>query len=246
MPVLNAEAVKRGLLEGFVVVASILIAFAIDAWWDGRSDQAAKRALLERLQADFAEIKPELLQVQHEHQLRLQSAVTLLERFSVGDKLDMTEDVDRDVSNVFIGSRTFQPGTGAIDTFVNGEGSRLVDNDRLADLLLKWPGLLEELQEEERRLLRVATDRWTPYLASQTNLAPYIEVVYRQHPEFGEIPKKHLSGPARSPLEVDQRFINMVSERFAYQSLAIRDIEPVIDAVNKIHQELEQELQGVR
>jgi hypothetical protein len=232
----------RLVLEGLVVIASILIAFAIDAWWEDRGDRRAEQLLLDRLRADFEAVRPELLDVQREHQMRQDACITLLEMLSVGDELPFTPQVDRLVSLAFIGSRTFQPGTGAIDAFFGGEGARLIGNSRLADLLLLWSGLVEELQEEEQRLLRVATERWTPYLSSRTNLAPYIRVFEESNPVLGEVPDSQQLASSREPVRVDQEFLNYVLERFTYQSLATRDIEPILNAVDEILQLLTAEL----
>jgi hypothetical protein len=43
----------RFVLEGLVIVASILLAFGIDAWWDGRSEAARRAELVDALIADF-------------------------------------------------------------------------------------------------------------------------------------------------------------------------------------------------
>ena len=82
----------------------------------------------------------ELLDVQKEHQLRSDVAVGLLDRLSVGDVVPNTLEFDKGVAFAFIGSRTFKPGTGALEAFVNGEGAKLVKNHRLADLLLQLDG----------------------------------------------------------------------------------------------------------
>ena len=44
---------RRLFAEGAVIVASILLAFAIDAWWDGRQQRAAEREALAGLTVDF-------------------------------------------------------------------------------------------------------------------------------------------------------------------------------------------------
>ena len=40
---------SRLLLEGFVIVVSILLAFAIDAWWDDRQEAEEARLQVERV-----------------------------------------------------------------------------------------------------------------------------------------------------------------------------------------------------
>ena len=44
----------RLFVEGAIVVASILLALAVDAWWSGRIDEAARQEWLASLEADFA------------------------------------------------------------------------------------------------------------------------------------------------------------------------------------------------
>lgn len=228
--------------ESIAIVGSILLAFAIDAWWDDRADRSARLALLKRLQADFEAIRPELAVVKEEHALRQQAAYNLLESVSAGDTIGLDPDLDEDIALAFIGSRTFQPGTGAVDAFVNGEGARLIENDRLADLLLAWPGLVEELQEEEQRLLRSATNRWTPHLASKTSLAPYVAVLIEYDSDFARLPARLGADSARQAFKADQEFLNLALERLSYQSLARRDVLPLIAAVDEILLELSQEL----
>ena len=47
--------VRRVMIEGFVIVASILLAFAIDAWWDTRQQSGATFRTLGGLEAAFSE-----------------------------------------------------------------------------------------------------------------------------------------------------------------------------------------------
>lgn len=232
----------RLLLEGLVVIASILIAFAIDAWWDGRGDRQAEQALLSRLHADFTALRPELASVDEEHKMRRDACVSILEKLSVGDTLPTTPEMDRLVAYAFIGARSFQPGTGAVDVFTNGDGARLVQNQRIADLMLAWSGLVEELREEERSLEKGATERWVPYLASRTTIAPYLAVFEDRVADLRLLPESSLLPGRRTPLVVDDVFLNHVIERFQFQSIAIRDIEPLRDAVQEILELLEQEI----
>ena len=59
---------KRLFAEGTAIVLSILLAFAIDAWWEDRSDQQAEQLLFQRLKADFTEIREAICSLKAEHQ----------------------------------------------------------------------------------------------------------------------------------------------------------------------------------
>jgi hypothetical protein len=44
---------KRFLVEGVVILVSILLAFSIDAWWDSRIEQQREREQLVSMLAEF-------------------------------------------------------------------------------------------------------------------------------------------------------------------------------------------------
>ena len=229
---------KRLAIEATVIVVSILLAFAIDAWWEERGERKAEVVLLERLRADYVEIHTALLSVEKEHR-EARDACMFFMNMAVSESLPATAEVDRMVAVVFLASRTFNPGSGAVASFHSSEGARLIRNQSLADKLLAWSGLVEELQEEEANLQKGVAERWTPYIASRVNVGPYVAT-------FGDFMQgipSHISTPTtREPLAVDNEFINHVLDRFKWQQLALRDIEPVHTAVEEILTLLEKEL----
>lgn len=232
--------VSQRLVDAIVVVCSILLAFAIDAWWDDRGERKAEIVLLKRLQADFGEIRAMLEVTLKDHAETHDACVALLE-FEIGETLPATPEVDSMVAKVFLASRTFNPGSGAVAAFLNSDSSRRVRNQPLADLMLAWSGLVEELQEEEAQLQKGVSERWTPYLASRVNLGPYIAT-------YGTLMSglpDQLSVPLqRQPLTVDEEFVNHVLNRFTWQQLALREIGPLSAAVEEILALLEKELKA--
>ncbi len=226
----NGGRATRLVLEAVVVVGSILLAFAIDAWWDGRADREGELVLLQRLQADFVELQTALELVADEHRKSGDASLALLD-FPADQPLPTNREVDTMVAMVFLASRTFNPGSGAVASFLSSDGAKLIRNERLADHLLAWPGLVEELQEEETNLQKGVAERWTPFLSTRVNLGPYIETFEIL---AGRLPK-HVSMPgARDPLIADTEFRNHVMNRYTWQQLAIRDIEPVTTSVEEI------------
>lgn len=51
---------KRISVEAVAIVGSILLAFAIDAWWDERQVAAAQRAQMRALLEEFKEARSQL------------------------------------------------------------------------------------------------------------------------------------------------------------------------------------------
>jgi len=228
---------KRLAIEAPVIVVSILLAFAIEAWWDERGERATERVLLERLQSDFIEISSALQLVEEDHREASDACIYFL-NLAIGDTVPETGEADRKVAVVFLASRTFNPGSGAVESFSSGDGANLVRSQSLADRLFAWPGIVEELQEEEANLQKGVAERWTPFLSSRVNVGPYTST-------FGEVMKglpSAVSSMTRDPLVIDQEFQNHVLDRFKWQQIALRDIQPVRNAVDEILQLLSLEL----
>ncbi len=231
---------KRIFVEAAAVVVSILLAFSIDAWWEDRIEREAETWLLERLHADFVEIRTTLEDVAKSHRRAHDAGVDLLNIVVLGEPLPFTPDVDAMVAQVFILARTFKPGSGAVAVFLSSEASQLIRNQPLADLLMTWSGFVEELQEEEVQLINGVTERWTPFLAARTNIGPYMTAYGGNL--FGGLPE-HISTPAqRTPLIVDTEFVNQILNRFTWQKLAISEMERLQGTLDKIIELLDDEL----
>lgn len=221
---------KRLAIEAAAIVASILLAFAIDAWWEERGDRQAEVVLLERLRTDFNAIRAALAVVEEEHRAASEACLFFM-NVAAGETLPTTPEVDRMVALVFLASRTFNPGSGAVAAFNDSNSSRLIRNQLLADKILAWPGLVEELQEEEANLQKGVAERWTPYLASRTSLGPYVAVMGEP---MRVMPDRVATPADRQPLAVDADFLNHVLDRFKWQQVALRDLEPVRVALEDI------------
>lgn len=229
---------KRLIAEGAAIVLSILLAFTIDAWWEARNDRETAQVLLHRLKADFTEIQTAIRLIESEHRETSAACIALM-NIPEGQPVPATAEFDRKVALVFLTSRTFNPGTGAVAAFLGNEGAKLVDNQPLADLLLAWSGLVEELQEEDGFLQDGLAGRWIPFLKSRVSLGPYLAV----YPEINVGLPGHVADPdPRTPLIVDAELINNVLDRYKLQQIALRDIGPILLAVDEILSLLEDEI----
>ena len=58
----NRQSIPWGriLAEGAAIVVSILLAFAIDAWWDNRKERFEEHQILLGLEAEFSDLRDRL------------------------------------------------------------------------------------------------------------------------------------------------------------------------------------------
>ena len=69
---------KRLPIEAAAIVVSILLAFAIDAWWNEQQERAEEREVLESLYVEFEANREEAAAVISFHDREIQSIETLM------------------------------------------------------------------------------------------------------------------------------------------------------------------------
>lgn len=74
----------RVAVEGVVIVGSILLAFAIDAWWDQLGQREDERVALTGLEADFSGYIDRLSRIRDNNQRRVEAARRLLDATGPG------------------------------------------------------------------------------------------------------------------------------------------------------------------
>ncbi len=132
---------RRVLIEGAVIVVSILLAFAIDAWWDGRKDRVAERQLLASIERDLRESRAELMRV-----LLYERRAALFERLAAASPealRALPDDSARTWLRNLFGTVSFQPFDGAI----RGGDLSLIQDPRIREKLFVWIGRSEDLVE---------------------------------------------------------------------------------------------------
>ena len=128
----------RVLIEGVVIVGSILLAFGIDAWWEGRQERVEEQALLSRLQGELAEAESHL-QEWRENQRGVADAGR---EILANTELSPRPTIPTDSIGKLIWKATFNwdadPPTGVVSSAIaTGRISLIADSD-LREALVLW------------------------------------------------------------------------------------------------------------
>ena len=62
-----SKRINRLVVEALVITSSILLAFALDAWWDSHKDYMEETALLASLTVEFKSVEVELTRARMVH-----------------------------------------------------------------------------------------------------------------------------------------------------------------------------------
>jgi hypothetical protein len=194
----------RILAEGFAIVVSILLAFGIQAWWEGRADEQRRLALTSGLSADFDVAARRFARQEQMYGRVVESAETLLNYAEAGGVPDEDRThVDSVFSNLFYSMATFDPPTGTVEAILNSGGLDLFDDERLVSELTGWNSLLEDYKTRETNVTEHFHGTLYPYLVDRLNLQDLDKSIPR------ELPWPQDPTPA-ADLLTDQRFHGII------------------------------------
>ena len=120
---------SRVVIEGLVIVVSILLAFGIDAWWDGRQEEASRVHLLSILQSDFTATR----QLLESSIRRAEETVNRSRGFAewTANDLDLSRDSVQSLAAGIFRGIPFQPAIPHYEAAIaSGEIAR-IDSDTL-------------------------------------------------------------------------------------------------------------------
>ena len=143
---------ERILVEAVAIVASILLAFAIDAWWEYRGEREKEQEILQNLLIEFERNRAELDR----------TLITLIESHNAGKQLLMfvgksfTNDdntvIEQKFEDLYVGN-WFDPSSGALEALISGDQLNLILNTKLRTRLAGWSGLVTDYKRDEGELL---------------------------------------------------------------------------------------------
>jgi hypothetical protein len=140
---------RRFVAEGVVIVASILLAFGIDAWWADVQDQKEAELILRALGTEFRENLAELRAVHDVHVRYAQELGGLVGLMASQPDGSILQVADSELRPL-ISFRTADPATGTLSTLLASGRIDLIRNEELQQALAGWPAVVEDVAEDER------------------------------------------------------------------------------------------------
>lgn len=168
---------NRFAVEAIVIVGSILLAFAIDAWWAERLERASEREeltnLLNEFRLNFERLGSENSQVGLESSIQ-ESTLYISNLFDTsitnGSTSAWVSDVH--ISNM-LQTPTFEAYTPVFDSLVQSGRIEIIENRDIVTALSAWQRSVTNLSEFQQEGRRLVNDRLIPALATD-NRIPHI------------------------------------------------------------------------
>ncbi len=218
-----------------MIVASILLAFGIQTWWENRTEEDREQRLLTDLLAEFE---------QNAELLRGATAAYEKSYMDAGDLLDAIDRNPAEVDDADL--RRLVQGVASFSTFLLESGVHdallasgeldVIRDEILRARLAAWPSYVEEWAEEERAVFSFAQEAMVPYLSLMASLRE-IGLPFAAFPD-GEaptpLPSPSGNHPSLKPLLGEVEFENLVYRSAWGIWYAVRDGETLLTRLTTI------------
>ncbi|HSM07252.1 MAG TPA: hypothetical protein VK858_21675 [Longimicrobiales bacterium] len=208
------------LVEGGVIVVSILLAFGIDAWWDGRIERKQEREVLAAIEADFRDHLDVLASAREHNEERFAEARLLLEVTGPD-----ASSIPGEVRQVFADFDSYRPVRlrgGALEALVGADGIGIISSLELRAALSEWTQAKVRLAERNLYLERQAS-ALSDYLRTRIPVG---------RDAIGAGPSRF--GGGLDDLARDLEFENLVAYRGGASELILHDIEVLEEIAERV------------
>ncbi len=231
---------KRLAIEASAIVISILMAFAIDAWWNERQIRYEEQEILQGMREEFMSVHATLAQDMAVHLQDLQSLEDLLLAFENG----LTENSGSVVDAVLLemlGPGTTDLGNGSLNALLSSGRAEILKSRKLRTLLAAWEGVIGEVLDDQANNAKTVFEIHIPYFVSEN-----VAVGALMHKWYSAWPVSLRSpsddSEAFERLIQDPRFRVLVEIRYGYKRHLTGELNAAITAAEAILAEIEKSI----
>jgi hypothetical protein len=222
---------NRLVAEGFVVVASILLAFAIDAWWDGYLEDRREDRQLAAMREEFLASSVAIVEVLESIQQHANGVDELISMLKSAEGKSVQ--VPGHLLGYAIGWRTSDVSTSTLDTLIASGDLNQLQNEDLRRDLAGFPAFLLNLTEDELMAMEFAESIMATFMARE-GLA---EAAYSNRPGL-DWPNASESATVIPSAE----FIGLLTARRVHLNFSLRQLPLIKTYLEDLIAEIDGEL----
>ena len=224
-------------IEAAAIVASILLAFAIDAWWEERSLRIEEQQVLRGLREEFLNVRSVLTEHRNVNTQDLQSLQDFLSVAADTTVAELGPIVDA-VVLILLRPMTSDLGSGTLAALLSSGRIEILTNRSLRSKLASWEGVIGEVWDDQALNVKSVYEIYIPYFLAQN--IPAGAAMHQWYDEW-PLPRKSPSDDPDmiSRLIRDETLRGMVEIRYGYQMHTVVEFDAAIEAVDSILDQLE-------
>ena len=229
--------------EGAVIVVSILLAFAIDAWWADRQEELEETRMLSALLADFNSTRESVREIRRYREAKIASISQLLE--AAAGTLELAPAQIDSLLGDLLDSGTVDFSSGALASLFEGGGLTRIRNQDLRQHLTSFTYLIDWTKDLEEPAQQRQHMHWRPFFWSNAYY-PQIENAKERFPGLAienatpQIPIREKRD--HSPLLGNDQFVGMLATELGSQSTLLRWYAKLEREIGQVTDIIESEL----
>jgi len=135
--------------EGLVITLSILVAFALDAWWDRHQAAGIEQELLVSLASEFDGVEVELVRARAIHEARSAAAAELVNLIDANASMPEADSLWALLATTQRAT-TIDPPNGVLARAISAGTLSVIRSDSLRTLLSSWDGRVADHEKSEQ------------------------------------------------------------------------------------------------
>lgn len=221
---------ERIFIEAFAIVASILLAFAIDAWWDDRKERQFEQETLVSLEAEYEDHRLSIERQTASHRMQLGAIGKLMEACQSGNYIvpDMSLD---DALYWLMVPVTTDLGSGVRDSLISAGRIEVLRNRDLRYALSEWDSVLDEVVDGQVFSLNLVRESFIPLLAKDGISLAHGAHNKDRHP--WPVSTRPISSFGDQHLELFKNieFCRLLDHRYSHMNHTLDEFEDLLDAI---------------
>ena len=143
----TSSSVKRLGIEAVVIIASILLAFAIDATWEANREASDVAAALRSVEAELVANQSYFAEIEATHEAVVEAGFEMLTLTGPTPDLESVERVQYLVGELWKRAGMFPPSAGAVSSLIASGRLGEIEDRELREAIAAWPDFLDRQRE---------------------------------------------------------------------------------------------------
>jgi len=161
---MNDNSMRKWLFESALIVISILLAFAIQTWWEQVAESQQERQSLIGLKEEFETNVASLRSSIDDYSENRKEALKVLDLTNPSSRGDKNNETLLLLSQLIATTETFEPVEGTLSYLVSSEGLGMLSNGELRLHLIQWPRAVSKINDRQTRIREIMRQYFLPYI----------------------------------------------------------------------------------
>ena len=226
---------REYVTEGVLIVASILVAFSIDAWWAERQERQQEALILTALRDEFQLNADRLPRFIDNHRKTMSAATAVLQRMRSATDGQRVVIKYADLFNA-LDHGSFDALNGTMNAVLQSGDLSLIENAEIRARIAGWPAILLDATENEVLLRNVWGPRLSDVLGRDVDLSP-------MEPDWGcDVNGDSLCANGEVEIAVNTEVSGLLMFAYGWAKEAARELEYLQTETNDIVSLIDEEL----